>query len=148
MYIDRSIYLSISIAGLESALFCLALLRKFTSALGLCVLASVLWIVYETYFKITDRFNSQWQSDWVIQSFWNVLSFAVLCVICFLWAPSGNSMRYAYSDDLDDDFDDEAFLLEMNNYEPRGDGAAGLKNDITHEVFGQDGGVNGVGKLA
>lgn len=76
--------------------------RKFTNALAVAVILSVGWIGYELYFKSTDVYNEHWQSAWIIPAFWQVLSFSLLCVICSLWAPSQNSMRYAYSDDSED----------------------------------------------
>ncbi|KAF7843613.1 transmembrane protein 87A [Senna tora] len=73
--------------------------RKFTNALAVAVIVSVGWICYEIHFKSTDVYNEGWQNAWIIPAFWQVLSFSLLCVICALWAPSQNSMRYAYSDD-------------------------------------------------
>ncbi|KAJ0981103.1 hypothetical protein J5N97_009358 [Dioscorea zingiberensis] len=84
--------------------------RKFTNALAVAVVVSVGWICYELYFKSTDVYNERWQSAWIIPAFWHVLSFSLLCVICALWAPSQNSMRYAYSDDANEDFDRESSL--------------------------------------
>lgn len=93
----------------------LELYRKFTNALAVSVIVSVAWICYELYFKATDPFSERWQSAWVISGFWNVLTFALLCVICALWAPSQNSTRYAYSVDSGENFDDEdAVPLKAN----------------------------------
>ncbi|CAL9109479.1 unnamed protein product [Musa acuminata var. zebrina] len=88
--------------------------RKFTNALVVAVVVSVCWIGYELYFKSTDVYNEQWQNAWIISAFWQVLSFALLCVIAALWAPSQNSMRYAYSDDGTEDFEreDSLFLIK------------------------------------
>jgi len=85
----------------------LELYRKFTNSLALAVVISVLWIGYELYFKATDPFGERWQSFWVIPAFWYVLSFILLVVICVLWAPSQNSTRYAYSEEVGEDFDEE-----------------------------------------
>ncbi|KAL7616009.1 uncharacterized protein LOC111882333 [Lactuca sativa] len=85
--------------------------RKFTNALAVAVIVSVGWICYELYFKSTDIYNEQWQNAWIIPAFWHVLSFSLLCVICALWAPSQNSMRYAYSDDGSEEFDKEDSLM-------------------------------------
>ncbi|CAN1827968.1 Transmembrane protein 87A, partial [Linum perenne] len=85
--------------------------RKFTNALAVAVIVSVGWICYELYFKSHDVYNEHWQNAWVIPAFWQFLSFSLLCVICVLWAPSQNSMRYSYSDDASEEFDrDEASL--------------------------------------
>lgn len=81
--------------------------RKFSNALAVSVIASVAWIVYEVYFKATDPFNERWQSAWIITAFWDILAFAVLCIICYLWAPSQSSQRYAYSDGVGEEFNDE-----------------------------------------
>ncbi|KVI05861.1 Transmembrane receptor, eukaryota, partial [Cynara cardunculus var. scolymus] len=87
--------------------------RKFTNALAVAVIVSVGWICYELYFKATDIYNEQWQNAWIIPAFWQVLSFSLLCVICALWAPSQNSMRYAYSDDGSEEFEDGDISMLM-----------------------------------
>ncbi|KAK6128060.1 hypothetical protein DH2020_038188 [Rehmannia glutinosa] len=85
--------------------------RKFTNALAVAVIVSVGWICYELYFKSNDVYNEQWQNAWIIPAFWQVLSFSLLCVICALWAPSQNSMRYAYSsEDASEEFDKDDTL--------------------------------------
>ncbi|KAL3639800.1 hypothetical protein CASFOL_014768 [Castilleja foliolosa] len=89
----------------------LEIYRKFTNALAIAVIVSVGWICYELYFKSNDVYNEQWQNAWIIPAFWQVLSFSLLCVICALWAPSQNSMRYAYSsDDASEEFDKDSTL--------------------------------------
>ncbi|RZC74814.1 hypothetical protein C5167_050290 [Papaver somniferum] len=81
--------------------------RKFSNALAVTVIASVAWIFYEVYFKATDPFSEQWQSAWIVTTFWDILAFALLCVICYLWGPSQSSQRYAYSEEVGDEYDDE-----------------------------------------
>ncbi|KAI0495227.1 hypothetical protein KFK09_025377 [Dendrobium nobile] len=88
----------------------LEIYRKFTNALAVCVIASVVWIAYEVYFKATDPFSERWQSAWIITAFWDILAFALLCVLCYLWGPSQSSQRYAYSGEADAD-DEEAQSL-------------------------------------
>uniref|UniRef100_A0ACD5X6R8 Uncharacterized protein n=1 Tax=Avena sativa TaxID=4498 RepID=A0ACD5X6R8_AVESA len=85
--------------------------RKFTNALAVSVIASVVWIGYEVYFKATDPFSERWQSAWIITAFWDVLAFVLLVVICYLWAPSQSSQRYAYSGEVADDDEEEAQSL-------------------------------------
>ncbi|XP_077236414.1 uncharacterized protein LOC143877952 [Tasmannia lanceolata] len=87
--------------------------QKFTNALGVAVVLSAGWICYELYFKSSDVYNQRWLSAWIIPAFWQVLSFSLLCVICALWAPSQNSMRYAYSDESSEDFDKEDYTLTL-----------------------------------
>ncbi|KAJ0976048.1 hypothetical protein J5N97_018013 [Dioscorea zingiberensis] len=81
--------------------------RKFTNALAVAVIASVAWIGYEVYFKATDPFSERWQTAWIITVFWDILTFVLLCVLCYLWAPSQSSQRYAYSGEAGEDADDE-----------------------------------------
>uniref|UniRef100_A0A7I4D0Z7 GOST seven transmembrane domain-containing protein n=1 Tax=Physcomitrium patens TaxID=3218 RepID=A0A7I4D0Z7_PHYPA len=89
----------------------LELYRKFTNSLAMAVVVSVAWIGYELYFKATDPFGERWQSFWVIPAFWYVLAFILLIVICVLWAPSQNSTRYAYSEEVGEDLDEEEVAL-------------------------------------
>ncbi|XP_044490890.1 transmembrane protein 87B [Mangifera indica] len=91
--------------------------RKFSNALAVTVIASVVWITYEVYFKATDPFNERWQSAWIITAFWDVLAFLLLCVICYLWAPSQNSQRYAYSDEVGEEYDEETQSLTRGKSE-------------------------------
>ena len=85
----------------------LELYRRFTNALALCVVASSLWIGYEMYFKVQDSLNEHWQTDYINNAFWQVLSFVLLCVICILWRPTDKATRYAYSDEVGDGEGDE-----------------------------------------
>ncbi|KAJ6804372.1 transmembrane protein 87B-like [Iris pallida] len=81
--------------------------RKFTNALAVSVIASVSWIGYEVFFKATDPFSERWQSAWIITAFWDILALGLLCVMCYLWAPSQSSQRYAYSSEVGEDGDIE-----------------------------------------
>ncbi|KAL6514675.1 hypothetical protein OROGR_020254 [Orobanche gracilis] len=81
--------------------------RRFSNALAVAVITSVVWIGYELYFKATDPFNERWQSAWIITAFWDILAFALLCVICYIWAPSHVSQRYAYMDNKGEETDEE-----------------------------------------
>ncbi|XP_009766777.2 uncharacterized protein, partial [Nicotiana sylvestris] len=85
--------------------------RKFTNALAVAVIVSVGWVCYELHFKFTDVYNERWQNAWIIPAFWQVVSFSLLCVICALWAPSQNTMRYAYFDDSEEFDNDETLTL-------------------------------------
>lgn len=93
----------------------LELYRKFTNSLAMAVVVSVAWIGYELYFKATDPFGERWQSFWIIPAFWYVLAFIILVVICILWAPSQNSTRYAYSEEVGEDLDEEEIALTSSS---------------------------------
>ncbi|KAG6414883.1 hypothetical protein SASPL_122258 [Salvia splendens] len=85
----------------------LEIYRKFSNALAVTVIASVVWIGYEVYFKATDPFNERWQNAWIVTAFWDILAFALLCVICYLWAPSQSCQRYAYMENNEGDTEEE-----------------------------------------
>ena len=63
------------------------LYRRFTNALAVSVVASVGWIFYEMWFKVTDMINEKWEGDWVTRAFWEALSFGITAAICWLWRP-------------------------------------------------------------
>lgn len=48
--------------------------------------------------QVTDQYNEKWQWDWITSDFWYALNFVFLVVICYLFRPSFNSTRYAYSE--------------------------------------------------
>jgi len=49
--------------------------------------------ISKVYFKATDPFSERWQSAWIITAFWDVMALGLLCVMCYLWAPSQSSQR-------------------------------------------------------
>ncbi|XP_010938027.1 uncharacterized protein [Elaeis guineensis] len=106
----------------------LELYRKFTNSLAIFVLLSVAWIGYELYFNAMDPLSELWQRAWIIPAFWNVLSYALLAIICILWAPSQNPTRYAYSEDTGDDFDEEGVSLT-------GSGAKGIGDMVNRKTM-------------
>ncbi|KAJ7298235.1 hypothetical protein O6H91_Y008700 [Diphasiastrum complanatum] len=93
----------------------LVLYRKFTNFVVVAVLIAVSWIGYELFYKASDPVGEYWQRAWIISSFWNILTFLLLCAICALWAPSQNSTRYAYSEEVGEDFDDEEAVALASN---------------------------------
>ncbi|KAK8921143.1 hypothetical protein KSP39_PZI020745 [Platanthera zijinensis] len=119
--------------------------RKFTNALAVTVIVSVGWIGYEIYFKSTDVFNERWQRAWIIPAFWQVLTFSLLCMICVLWAPSQNSMRYAYSADSSEEFEREETLslIKPGPFPSKETHqAAPLQPDINPSLAGSNSGDN------
>eukprot|EP01018_Ginkgo_biloba_P004404 Gb_37834 [translate_table: standard] len=118
----------------------LELYRKFTNSLAVAVVLSVAWIGYELYFKSTDPFSERWRNAWIITAFWTLLAFVLLCIICALWAPSHNATRYAYSEEIGEDFDeDEAVALTSGVLKPQLDVAGKVdrkeRKAINTDVF-------------
>ncbi|KAK7277076.1 hypothetical protein RIF29_18226 [Crotalaria pallida] len=104
----------------------LELYRKFTNTLAVSVLLSIAWIGFELYFNATDPLSELWQIAWIIPAFWSLLAYALLLVICVLWAPSRNPTRYAYLEETDD-FDEEGISLTSGVAKMSGDVATKLE---------------------
>ncbi|KAL1367275.1 hypothetical protein HN51_046634 [Arachis hypogaea] len=105
----------------------LDLYRKFTNTLAVSVLLSIAWIGFELYYNATDPLSELWQIAWVIPAFWSLLSYALLLVICILWAPSRNPTRYAYMEG--DDFDEEGISLTSGVAKMSGDVKGSIVTD-------------------
>jgi hypothetical protein len=87
----------------------LSLYRAFTNALAFNVVLSLGWLGYEVWFKSTSMIDEKWESLWMLNAFWQCLSFGLLAVICFLWRPTNASVQYAYSELASDNISEEAW---------------------------------------
>ncbi|XP_034040731.1 transmembrane protein 87A isoform X3 [Thalassophryne amazonica] len=91
----------------------LSLYRHFTNTLVFAVLASIIFMGWTTKKFRLASCQSDWVELWVDDAFWSFLFSVILLVIMFLWRPSANNQRYAYTpliDDSDDDEEIEEFL--------------------------------------
>ncbi|WVZ66683.1 hypothetical protein U9M48_015872 [Paspalum notatum var. saurae] len=88
----------------------LEMYRRFTNALIIAVAVSLGWITFEIHFKSTEEYDERWRAAWVIPAVWQLISFALLCAICLIWAPSQSSSRYAYLDEEDEGEDEDRDL--------------------------------------
>ncbi|XP_067092820.1 transmembrane protein 87A isoform X1 [Osmerus mordax] len=94
----------------------LSLYRHFTNTLIFAVLASIIFMVWTTKkFRLADC-QSDWMELWVDDAFWRFLFSIILLVIMFLWRPSANNQRYAFTPLMDDSDDEEIeeFLVSAN----------------------------------
>lgn len=85
----------------------LSLYRHFTNTLIFAVIASIVfmgWIAKK--FRLADC-QSDWIELWVEDAFWRFLFSVILFVIMFLWRPSANNQRYAFTPLIDDSDDEE-----------------------------------------
>uniref|UniRef100_A0A8C2X438 Transmembrane protein 87B n=1 Tax=Cyclopterus lumpus TaxID=8103 RepID=A0A8C2X438_CYCLU len=94
----------------------LSLYRHFTNTLIFAVIASIIfmgWIAKK--FRFTDC-QSDWSELWVEDAFWRFLFSVILFVIMFLWRPSANNQRYAFTPLIDDSDDEEIeeFIASTN----------------------------------
>lgn len=89
-----------------------SLYRHFTNTLIFAILASVVFMAWTTKkFRLADC-PSDWMELWVDDAFWRFLFSIVLLVIMFLWRPSANNQRYAFTPLIDDSDDEvEEFLV-------------------------------------
>ncbi|XP_029691339.1 transmembrane protein 87A isoform X1 [Takifugu rubripes] len=85
----------------------LSLYRHFTNTLIFAVIASIIFMVWRTKkFRLADC-QSDWMELWVEDAFWRFLFSVVLLIIMFLWRPSANNQRYAFTPLIDDSDDEE-----------------------------------------
>ena len=56
--------------------------------------------------------TSDWKELWVDTAFWHIFFCAILVVIMFLWRPSQNNQRYAFTPLLDDSEDENEEDIE------------------------------------
>ncbi|XP_051881077.1 transmembrane protein 87A isoform X1 [Pristis pectinata] len=93
----------------------LSLYRHFTNTLILAIIASVGFMIWTTKKFRLNACQSDWMELWVDDAFWRLLFSVILLVIMFLWRPSANNQRYAFTP-LIDDPDDEVNELIGENF--------------------------------
>lgn len=95
--------------------------RRFTRIMAALIVVSVAWSSYELYVigsnpELMENDN-RWKGIWRLEAMWPFLYFVVLISTMWLWAPSKNAVRYAYSEEIgrDDDeyYDDSDQLSEQ-----------------------------------
>jgi|EP01047_Picozoa_sp_COSAG01_P057978 hypothetical protein len=118
----------------------LQLYNRFTFIMATCVFLSLVWSSYEVW--VTEgsgnSFGDRWRNYWMLEAGWPALYFLVLLSIMWLWAPSKNAVRYAYSEEisLDDDY------VEGSDDEKDDDGATSFEMQKPMEEDTDDDGGN------
>ncbi|XP_074497111.1 transmembrane protein 87A isoform X1 [Sebastes fasciatus] len=92
----------------------LSLYRHFTNTLIFAVIASVIFIIWTTKTLRMSKCQSDWRELWIDDAFWRFLFSIILLVIMFLWRPSANNQRYAFSPLLDEESEEEEKEPMMN----------------------------------
>ncbi|XP_005929411.1 transmembrane protein 87A-like isoform X1 [Haplochromis burtoni] len=92
----------------------LSLYRHFTNTLIFAVIASVIFIIWTTKTFRMSKCQSDWRELWIDDAFWRFLFSIILLVIMFLWRPSANNQRYAFSPLVDEESDEEEKEPMMN----------------------------------
>ncbi|XP_051935572.1 transmembrane protein 87A isoform X2 [Hippocampus zosterae] len=94
----------------------LSLYRHFTNTLIFAVIASIIFMGWTAKkFRLADC-QLDWIELWVEDAFWRFLFSLILLVIMFLWRPSANNQRYAFTPLIDDSDDEEIeeFIASAN----------------------------------
>ncbi|CAI5466162.1 unnamed protein product [Closterium sp. Yama58-4] len=81
----------------------LSTFRQALAAMGVLGAAAITLTCCESYVKLSDPLNLQWQSDWLITAAWHLLSFLTLASLCFLWSPARLSLRHDGSSQGDEE---------------------------------------------
>ncbi|XP_072125902.1 transmembrane protein 87A [Mobula birostris] len=100
---------------LRRTLVKVSLYRHFTNTLIFAVFASVIFVIWMTMTFRLAACQSDWRERWIEDAFWHFLFSVLLLVIMFLWRPSANNQRYAYSplvDDVDEEEEEEQLISE------------------------------------
>ncbi|KAF5904379.1 transmembrane protein 87A-like isoform X2, partial [Clarias magur] len=106
-YIFISLAQTMKLLRLRRNVVKLSLYRHFTNTLIFAVIASVIFIVWTTKTFKLSKCQSDWREMWIDDAFWRFLFSTILLVIMFLWRPSANNQRYAFSPLLDEISDEE-----------------------------------------
>ncbi|XP_056296436.1 transmembrane protein 87A-like [Pseudoliparis swirei] len=92
----------------------LSLYRHFTNTLIFAVIASIIFIIWSSKTIKVSQCQSDWRELWIDDAFWRLLFSIILLVIMFLWRPSANNQRYAFSPLLDEESEEEEKEPMMN----------------------------------
>ncbi|XP_066521063.1 transmembrane protein 87A-like isoform X2 [Hoplias malabaricus] len=111
----------------------LSLYRHFTNTLIFAVIASVFFIVWTTKTFKLSKCQSDWRELWIDDAFWRFLFSTILLVIMFLWRPSANNQRYAFSP-LVDEVSDEEEAEQLMNEAFEGVKMRGIKSEVNGSV--------------
>ncbi|KAM9801119.1 transmembrane protein 87A [Neosynchiropus ocellatus] len=107
----------------------LSLYRHFTNTLIFAVIASIIFIIWTTRTFKMAKCQSDWRELWIDDAFWRFLFSTILLVIMFLWRPSANNQRYAFSPLVDEESEEEEEKEPMMNEAFEGMKMRGMKNE-------------------
>ena len=118
------------------------LYRNFRTVLLTSVFFTCVWAIYGSIFVYDTSYDSSsnWEYKWTIDALWEITYFCVFVAIAFLWAPSSNSQKYAYSIELsqldhDEEYNPTNKLLNHSNEEDGLDHEYGGKLQDDNDPF-------------
>ena len=97
------------------------LYRNFRSVLIVSLLATCVWVLYGSVVNLNTGHgeDNNWKDHWTVDALWEMTYFMIFVAISIMWAPSKNSMRYAYHVELsqleNDDEWQKAGLGDVSN---------------------------------
>jgi len=94
----KKLFVTLVLSGLISGLIVVYQLYFFTFSLTCAIEIEVTDNENIRYIVLTSSVDERWETWWIWESFWHILYFLVLLVICVLWRPTENNTRYAYSE--------------------------------------------------
>ncbi|KAG8229503.1 hypothetical protein J437_LFUL004909 [Ladona fulva] len=100
----------------------LSLYRHFTNTLIFAVISSVIFMLYSIKAHRLALCLTDWKELWVDEAYWHILFSLILLVIMFLWRPTNNNQRYAFTPLLDapEDEEEEPFINDAFGVKMRG----------------------------
>ncbi|XP_046387607.1 transmembrane protein 87A [Ischnura elegans] len=100
----------------------LSLYRHFTNTLIFAVISSVIFMLYSIKAHRLAMCLTDWKELWVDEAYWHILFSLILLVIMFLWRPTNNNQRYAFTPLLDapEDEEEEPFINDAFGVKMRG----------------------------
>uniref|UniRef100_A0A914HNY0 Transmembrane protein 87A n=1 Tax=Globodera rostochiensis TaxID=31243 RepID=A0A914HNY0_GLORO len=90
----------------------LNLYRHFTNVLGIALFVAVLYMLWSLYVHLLQNCMKDWKEIWVDTAFWHLFFCSILIFIMFLWRPSQNNQRYAFTPLLDNSEDENEDEVE------------------------------------
>jgi hypothetical protein len=106
------------------------LYRNFRAVLFVSLFFALVWAVYGSIIALDDGHgvDNNWADRWTVDALYELTYFAVFVAVAYMWAPSKNSQRYAYSVELSQ-LEDDAEYQEAGGLElavaQGGDGSSG-----------------------
>lgn len=120
----------------------LSLYRHFTNLLIFAVISSIIFMLWSLVTHKLKKCITDWQEIWIDDAFWHLLFSVILLVMMFLWRPSANSQRYAFSPllDADEDEEDETSMndafdgMKMRGVKGQANGSPKLRNSADDDL--------------
>ncbi|KAF7634810.1 hypothetical protein Mgra_00005703 [Meloidogyne graminicola] len=133
----------------------LSLYLHFTNVLGMGLFIAVLYMFWSLWMHLFQYCMKDWKELWVDTAFWHIFFCTILVVIMFLWRPSQNNQRYAFTplldnseDENEEDIEEDELFTKSGGQRPavfefvqkRGEKKQGNeKNGINGQSNGKDG---------